>query len=331
LKMSNSLKNFIKIKSLLKQYNGRQLRLLFLLHKYDVLQNFVEGSMKEAVDKDKRYTEFYLNMKANMREHPITEEQIWGEKDFELFKLFGEKKLAIHKHFCNNFNTPEVIHELDELISATNSYISKPPMRYPLMNSIGDYITFIFKVMGVQYEKKTAQTNEGNQSANIEEIATPYIDSLTKFRDRVREAAKNKEFVDILRACDELRDDTLPNLGVRLEDKPQGSLWKYESKEVLLKEKEEKQANLLKVQEEKLKKQEEQAKKAAELLEKSKIHQKDMFIGQTDLYSKFDEQGVPTHDKEGKELTKGLLKKLKKDSEAQEKLYQTWLEKNKST
>jgi len=79
-----------------------------------------------------------------------------------------------------------------------------------------------------------------------------------------------------------------------------------------------------------LKKQEEQAKKAAELLEKSKIHQKDMYIGQTNLYSKFDEQGVPTHDKEGKELTKGLLKKLKKDSEAQEKLYQTWLEKNKS-
>jgi len=56
-----------------------------------------------------------------------------------------------------------------------------------------------------------------------------------------------------------------------------------------------------------------------------------MYIGQTDLYSKFDEQGVPTHDKEGKELTKGLLKKLKKDSEAQEKLHQTWLEKNKST
>jgi cysteinyl-tRNA synthetase len=38
--------------------------------------------------------------------------------------------------------------------------------------------------------------------------------------------------------CDELRDDVLPNLGVRLEDRTKGqpSLWKYEDREVLLKE-----------------------------------------------------------------------------------------------
>jgi len=31
-------------------------------------------SMKEAVEKDKRFTEFFLNLGANMRDHPITEE-----------------------------------------------------------------------------------------------------------------------------------------------------------------------------------------------------------------------------------------------------------------
>lgn len=37
-------------------------------------------------------------------------------------------------------------------------------------------------------------------------------------------------------------------------------------------------------------------------------------------------QGLPTHDTEGKELSKGQVKKLKKLFEAQEKLYKEYLQ-----
>lgn len=37
-------------------------------------------------------------------------------------------------------------------------------------------------------------------------------------------------------------------------------------------------------------------------------------------------QGLPTHDNEGKELSKGQAKKLKKLFEAQEKLYKEYLQ-----
>lgn len=37
-------------------------------------------------------------------------------------------------------------------------------------------------------------------------------------------------------------------------------------------------------------------------------------------------QGLPTHDIEGKELSKGQVKKLKKIFEAQEKLYKEYLQ-----
>lgn len=37
-------------------------------------------------------------------------------------------------------------------------------------------------------------------------------------------------------------------------------------------------------------------------------------------------QGFPTHDAEGKELSKGLTKKLRKLYEAQEKLYNEYLQ-----
>lgn len=47
-----------------------------------------------------------------------------------------------------------------------------------------------------------------------------------------------------------------------------------------------------------------------------------MFLSMTDLYSKFDEQGVPTTDKAGEPLSKSAIKKLKKEWEKQKKLYE---------
>ena len=52
-----------------------------------------------------------------------------------------------------------------------------------------------------------------------------------------------------------------------------------------------------------------------------------MYLKETDKYSQFDDKGIPTHDKEGKEISKGLLKKLNKDYEKQEKLYKEWADK----
>ena len=69
LKMSKSLKNFITIKNLLeKQANARQLRLLFLLHKYDVEMNYHKNTaLNECIAKDHRYKEFFMTMKACLR------------------------------------------------------------------------------------------------------------------------------------------------------------------------------------------------------------------------------------------------------------------------
>ncbi|XP_017772962.1 PREDICTED: cysteine--tRNA ligase, cytoplasmic-like [Nicrophorus vespilloides] len=55
-----------------------------------------------------------------------------------------------------------------------------------------------------------------------------------------------------------------------------------------------------------------------------------MFKSETDKYSKFDENGLPTHDLEGKEISKGQMKKLQKLQQAQEKKYQEYLASQKS-
>ncbi|CAM9384427.1 unnamed protein product, partial [Phaeothamnion confervicola] len=46
----------------------------------------------------------------------------------------------------------------------------------------------------------------------------------------------------------------------------------------------------------------------------------DMFRTQMDKYSRFDDDGVPTHDDKGEPLTKSGMKKLRKDWEKQKKV-----------
>jgi hypothetical protein len=48
-----------------------------------------------------------------------------------------------------------------------------------------------------------------------------------------------------------------------------------------------------------------------------------MFKSQTDLYSQFDDEGIPTHDAAGEKISKSAYKKLRKDWEKQKKLYET--------
>lgn len=49
----------------------------------------------------------------------------------------------------------------------------------------------------------------------------------------------------------------------------------------------------------------------------------DMFKTQTDLYSQFDEDGVPTHDAAGEPLSKNAKKNLRKDWEKQKRLFES--------
>jgi hypothetical protein len=50
----------------------------------------------------------------------------------------------------------------------------------------------------------------------------------------------------------------------------------------------------------------------------------DMFRKYTDLYSAFDNNGIPTHDAAGSEISKSSTKKLQKDWEKQKKLYESF-------
>jgi hypothetical protein len=83
------------------------------------------------------------------------------------------------------------------------------------------------------------QIVDGASQLNSEEVITPFMNVLTKFRDQIKDKAGDGT-KELFRLCDELRDDVLPHLGIRLEDRAKGqeAIWKYEDKQVLLKERE---------------------------------------------------------------------------------------------
>jgi hypothetical protein len=51
---------------------------------------------------------------------------------------------------------------------------------------------------------------------------------------------------------------------------------------------------------------------------------------QKHLYSKFDEEGTPTHDAKGFELSKEIKNKLKKEFKKHDENHKKWLEKQKN-
>ena len=119
----------------------------------------------------------------------------------------------------------------------------------------------------------------------------PYLEALSTFRDDVRRDARGIKAVSILQACDRIRDEVLPNLGVRLEDKPepQPTVIKLVDKDELIRERENKlkQEEAKRLEKEKKKAQVE-AKQAARDA-KNLIPPWDMFKGD-DKWSKFDDK-----------------------------------------
>ncbi|GAB1301937.1 Cysteine--tRNA ligase, cytoplasmic [Apodemus speciosus] len=318
-KMSKSLKNFITIKDALKKHSARQLRLAFLMHSWKDTLDYSSNTMESALQYEKFMNEFFLNVKDILRAPVDITGQFekWEAEEVELNKNFYDKKTAVHEALCDNIDTRTVMEEMRALVSQCNLYMAarKAERRRPnraLLENIAMYLTHMLKIFGAIEEESPLGFPVGGPGTNLthgtlESTVMPYLQVLSEFREGVRKIAREKKVLEVLQLSDTLRDDILPELGVRFEDhEGLPTVVKLVDRDTLLKEKEE--------------------KKRAAKLAKMKTPPSEMFLSEINKYSKFDENGLPTHDTEGKELSKGQAKKLKKLFEAQEKLHKEYLQ-----
>nr|XP_054517879.1 cysteine--tRNA ligase, cytoplasmic isoform X13 [Pan troglodytes] len=278
-KMSKSLKNFITIKDALKKHSARQLRLAFLMHSWKDTLDYSSNTMESALQYEKFLNEFFLNVKDILRAPVDITGQFekWGEEEAELNKNFYDKKTAIHKALCDNVDTRTVMEEMRALVSQCNLYMAarKAMRKRPnqaLLENIAMYLTHMLKIFGAVEEDSSLGFPVGGPgtSLSLEATVMPYLQVLSEFREGVRKIAREQKVPEILQLSDALRDDILPELGVRFEDhEGLPTVVKLVDRNTLLKEREE--------------------KRRAAKLAKMKIPPSEMFLSETDKYSKFDE------------------------------------------
>lgn len=260
LKMSKSLKNFTTIKEILKFYTGQQLRIVFLQNGWDKSIDFSEEIMKNATVLDKRFKDFYAYLESFLRlglaketkEIKISDidknHKKYDVKDGEFAELFSNCRLNIDNYLRSNFDTNNVLLELQKLITHTYNYLKSESVVIGLVKSVQEYFIHIMTSFGLKFNSiSTSISNERDgKDTKIEEI----VDMLVKYRSEVRssvlkinpEELKTKNVDELLGVISKLKQDIFASchnvrsllglINIKVEDqaKDKPSIWKFISK-----------------------------------------------------------------------------------------------------
>ncbi|KAJ6002178.1 hypothetical protein N7499_001957 [Penicillium canescens] len=359
-KMSKSLKNFTTIREALdrKDWTPRSLRIVFLLGGWKDGVEITDELVNTSSSWEDKVNNFFLKVK-----NPSTAQSSGTDTTFAA-DLAAAKK-AVDEQLCDSFNTPGVMQSISELITkfnvvdkaTLNPKDAEDAARWvtSIVNIFGlngtasaDNAELGWSGIDVPEEAKpylyplsairdtlrqAARSKAGISAKDIEdavarapapqeasESAKPYAELYSNFRNKVVSLESSDSIgKDILSLCDRVRDIDLFDVGVYLEDRDNQPALVRPVTQEMLKAREEKETRARQKQEEKLKKEQEALKKA----EKGKLSHLEMF--RTNEFSAWDEEGVPTRDATGEEITKSRAKKLRKDWERQKKTHEAWL------
>ena len=188
-KMSKSLKNFLTVKDVLKNFHPEVLRLFFLLTHYRSPISYSEESLRKAkIILDKLYNLF---------------------ENEKVIERFSKDKTFIDNFFSSmedDFNTPKAIQLIQNYAQSINQKgeinIEKLSNLKMILNSLGlleDHPNNYFKYGSIDF----------------------LVDEIENFINERAEARKNKNF----KLADKIRDDLLGK-GILLEDLDGKTIWK---------------------------------------------------------------------------------------------------------
>ena len=335
LKMSKSLKNFVTIRQALDEHSASQIRLLFLMQNWDRPMLYSDQMVDDAKAKESMLKNFFGTVKALLREIPATKfaqvEQRWLDDEYKLHDKFIKCQSLVHSSLCANFDYPSAMEAIFSLVSETNKYINDPGRkpRVMLLKSIALYITKILRTFGL-IEDSIGYAASGSGGGS-EGVVEKYLDAFVLFRDELRTLAREKGLKEVLELCDNVRDNVLIDLGVRVEDRNsaadgQGSLWKLDDPAVLKKELEEKRQKQKEAAEKKKKNKIAALSKDLKRWEAATVSPDKLFLGD-DRFGKCDEKGLPVEMANGEPLSKKMSKNVAKEMDKQAKSYKLLQEK----
>jgi cysteinyl-tRNA synthetase len=333
LKMSKSLKNFITIRQALKEHSPRQLRIMFLMQPWDKPMNYSDQTVDDAKAKEKYFKNFFGAVKSLLRQDFVAEAQGWTEADRALWKTLLAAQEKVHASILDNFKTYEAIQWLVDLVLECNKYLTTAaaadgnnPPKHVLVQKVALYVTKILRVFGaVQGNEQIGFGENSSGGESKEDVVAPFVDAFVDFRENVRKAAKNKASGpgDFLQHCDDVRDNTLAALGIRVEDSTETSVWKMDDPETIRKEVEEKRQKAAEAAAKKQQKKLETLENDLVKANAAKVSPAEFFKTgvNADKWGSYDNDGKPLTTKEGEPLSKSQSKNVVKELKNHEKAY----------
>lgn len=198
-KMSKSLGNIITIEDLLQKYSPETLRYFLVASHYRKPIDFSEDSIEEAGKAVERLLNTVDLIKAAIRAG------VTGE-DFspEAYKKRFEEAMN------DDFNTPEALSALFELVRETNRRIEAKTINKKSLEKVLQTFLELGGVLGLFFERE------------VEKLSEALLEILIDAREQAR-TSKMWAISDSIR-------DNLQEIGIVLEDTPKGTRWKFARK-----------------------------------------------------------------------------------------------------
>ena len=200
-KMGKSLGNFVTIKEILKSYSPMVLRLFVLGSHYRSPVDYTEEAMRAAQGGWERLNRAVQMVRERIRYAPD------GPEDVELSEVVRRCERGFSEAMDDDFNTPKALGALFELTGKVLACLeSGTPSRATLKKVEDLYSKLAGGVLGFKFEEE----GEGRE----EEL----LDLLVEVRAELRRA-KDWKLADRIR-------ERLRELGIALEDRPEGTVWR---------------------------------------------------------------------------------------------------------
>lgn len=255
-KMSKSLKNFITIREALEKYPASRIRLLFLMHDWDGTLDWKESALEQCRSVEQQFSKVLSVIQALQRQseqsgYAIRSCHSHHATEKELQSKLQSCQQRIHEALCDSFNTPRVITELRGLTVDVNAYIvqGKDKLDVDMLTRVANYLHKILGMFGLsEYgQARDEQASDIKSFIAHEDVIYPYAQALSDVRDRLRQLAVDPKSQiaasQLLQFCDQMRDTTLPELGIRLDDQTHGrALVKLVDPKLIRREREERDA-----------------------------------------------------------------------------------------
>ena len=216
-KMSKSLGNFITLRQALAKSTPNALRLFYLQAHYrsplDYDAEKLQG-MEESVER-------IFNSLGLIKE-------VLGSKGSAPDKHFREKSQEIvdsfYRHMDDDFNTPEALADLFGLLRLANTHLSSQKVDKEQLEKVAKEIEEMLWIFGLEERKRSIDEKEAAVLALVAELggeakdAKTALEVLISMREKAR---KDKDYAkgDLIRS-------RLKEIGIILEDKPDGTRWK---------------------------------------------------------------------------------------------------------